>query len=95
MKKVFYLLSTFAVIALFTSCGGLESDAKSAGKKACDCLKAMKDNDKAKFEACDKEMNELSKKMEEKYKTEEELKAFQEAYFEAIKNCDVDLDLGL
>lgn len=95
MKKVFYLFSAVVMVAMLASCGGVESDANNAGKKACDCLKAMQAQDKEKVEACDKEMNDLMKKLEDKYKTEEEQKAFQDAYLESLKNCDVDLGINL
>ena len=74
MKKVFYLLSTFALVAMFAACSNPESDAQKAAKKGCDCLKVM--NDTEKFEACSEEMEKLGDEMEKKYTSEEDQKAF-------------------
>jgi hypothetical protein len=93
MKKVLYLLSTFALVAMFAACSNPESDAQKAAKKGCDCLKVM--NDTEKFEACSQEMEKLGDEMEKKYTSEEDQKAFQDAYMDALKDCDVDLGLGL
>ena len=95
MKKVFYVLTTVALVALFASCGGVEKDAKDAAKKTCDCFKYMQNQDEEKYKACEKDMEELGKKLEAKYTEKKDQDAFQQVFQEEFKNCDVKLDLGL
>ncbi len=90
MKKVFYVLSAFAVVALFASCaGGVEKDAQKVAKKACECMKMgtgeNAEENMGKMLSCVSEMEEMGKKMEEKYKSEADQKAFEEAAEAAMK----------
>ncbi len=89
MKKVFYVLSTVAMVALFASCGGnsVQKDAEKVAKKACECLKMStgEDMDVDKVMKCASEMEEMGKEFEAKYTSKEDQDAFEKAGIEAMK----------
>ena len=83
MKKVLLSMSTFALVAMFASCGSPESAGKKVGEKICECEQIRKDaknlsDEKEKeekvidYKKCEAEKDILSAKAHKKYYDDEE-----------------------
>lgn len=95
MRKLIYFAGALIIASMImTSCANsVESDAKEVADITCEAGKLMEKSFAGDSTAA-KEMEELGAKMEalstelqEKYKTPEEQKAFQEAYMKALEEC--------
>ena len=91
MKKFFTLFSLVASVAVFTACGNsIQSDAGKMADKTCECAGLAQDlSDIDQIQACANELIQMGKDLDKKYTTEEDQKAFKDAYREALKSCNV------
>ncbi|MBO4306747.1 MAG: hypothetical protein J5848_00340 [Bacteroidales bacterium] len=73
MKKVLLSISAIAVVIMLASCGGYKSDAKKINNKMCKCAKIEDPEKKA---DCVKKLEELSDKLDNKYKENKEAQEY-------------------
>ncbi len=94
MKKTILLAGIMIFAGLMAACGSsIEKDAQNYAAKTAKCLANVDVNDpssmeSAEFEACSKEMEDLEKKLTEKYKTDEEKEQLGQLYMEALIASD-------
>lgn len=96
MKKTIITAFTAALLVIgMTSCGNsMEKDAKKASDLTCELfdlqMKAMSGDEKAteKVEKLEAESQELIKRLEKTYQSEEDHEKFGKLVEENLKNCD-------
>lgn len=99
MKTIKILMMLLLTSAFLVSCGGPESDAKKAADLACEAAELMKEHGLMSDEVKEfsEKNEEFGKEIEEKYgpdgtASKEDKEAYDKAFEEAMKDCDVKFD---
>ena len=92
-KKLFHLIIIVFAFGLVIGCS---PSGKDAAKEYCNCAKkrieVQKTGDQAAIEKADKEADECTKKIMEKYKDKEKDQVFSKDFEEELKACQKELE---